>query len=227
MIAVARPPTRHDAGFTLFEMLVALAILGMLAAMLLAALRGPSDLVQRLAHGQADQDQVAAAQSRLRWVIERLRPTLRLDSAGKIIDLRGTAHDLSLFAPAMPGNAPDALKRYRLLLNATGDLVLYTANDLDERIDINAPGLVGWQPTVLLSGVEQVGLAYFGGDPAGLGRSWQASWTDRTQPPDLIRIRVDFVPGDRRRWLELLVRPEAGGRLPCSPAALPGPCPAS
>ena len=226
MIPLARAD-RHDAGFTLFEMLVALAILGMLAAMLLAALKGPSDLVQRLVHGQTGQDQVVAAQSRLRWVLERLRPTLRLDSVGKIIDLRGTAHDISLFAPVLPSNAPDALKRYRLLLNATGDLVLYTANDLDERIDINAPGLVGWQPTVLLSGVEQVGLAYFGIDPSGTGRSWQVSWTDRTQLPDLIRIRVDFMPGDRRSWPELLVRPGASGRVTCAPTALSSPCPVS
>lgn len=205
----------REAGFTLLEMLVALAIFGMLATLLLGGLKGASLSQRGLTRGQAAADEVIEAQERLRATVERLWPEKQLLSASSAVDVRGTAHDLAFFGPPPAAHGRDQLQRYRLLLTATGDLVLYMANGLDDRIDLNAPGFVGWQPLPLLRGVTQLTLTYFGTDPLAPGRDWQTRWYDRQQPPELIRVRVDFPPGDARHWPDLLLRPQAMGAAPC------------
>jgi general secretion pathway protein J len=222
--AAVGPRRLHERGFTLVEMLVCLAILGLVAGMLLAGLGMTGTVAARASVRDADLDEVTTAQMILRGRLERLRAVTRLDSSEPIVDAQGTAGDFSFIAPPFDRAGPDALQRYRILLNATGDLVLYSASGLDDRIDLHARELSGWTPTKLLGGVASLSIGYFGADRNNRGRRWQSFWNSHPQPPDLVRIRIGFPPGDRRSWPDLVVRPRSTINALCRIDALSGRC---
>jgi general secretion pathway protein J len=220
MICAPRHPVRN--GYTLVELLVGLVILGMTASMLLAALSATGRFSARAKAQETGADQIAAAQMALRGRIERLRAVPRLDSNTAIVDVRGGTNDFAFFAPPVDSESPDMLQRYRLLTTATGDMILYAAHGLDDRIDLNAKDLIGWRPTLLLSNVAAMTISYFGSDPITGEQRWQTAYTDRQQPPDLVKIHVDFAAGDKRIWPDLIIRPRATANTACRISALTG-----
>jgi general secretion pathway protein J len=196
-------------GFTLIELLVALALMGLAASLLLAGLRMAGLITLHERTRASALDEIIAAQRNLRTAIERLRPVVRVDTARPVIEFRGSDAVLSYIAPPPDRAAPDALARFRLARAATGDLVLYSASTRKARADPRGYDLAGWTPTTLLRGTASLSISYRGAPPAGGDRAWLNRWWDRTSPPELIRIRVEFPAGDRRQWPDLLIRPHA------------------
>lgn len=210
----ARQPGR-DNGFTLIEMLVSLALMSLLALMLCAALASATMLVARSRVQSAELDRVIIAQSLLRDRIARMSAVIRLDSAEPVVDVRGTDSELRFHAPPAANAAPATIQRNRLDIDRNGQLVLYTLPELDDRINADAVEVIGWKPFVLLRNVAGMSISYFGEDPYSGDRRWQNRWYDRAQPPDLIRIRIAFHPGDRRFWPDLIIRPRTTSNLVC------------
>jgi hypothetical protein len=62
------------------------------------------------------------------------------------------------------------------------------------------------EETVLLGSVGKLELGYWS---AG---TWQDEWHART-PPRLVRVRVQFLSGDARRWSDLIIAPVRIGVL--------------
>ena len=214
----------RDQGFTLVEMLVSLAILGMMAAMLLSGLQTVGMFAGRtVAQIDAD-DSVVAAQRLLRDRIEQLRPTINPNSSVAIVDANGDEANFNFIAPPLARAEPDSLWRYRIVVTAAGDLILLTANSLDDRFNFTARDDAGWQPLTLLNNVRVVRINYFGERLTGFGSSWQINWAQRPQPPALVRIRVAFRDGDRRRWPDLVIRPRATDNTACKIDLLTGRC---
>jgi general secretion pathway protein J len=225
MASRAIPPrrTQSTAGFTLIEILVSLALMGMAAALLLQGLQMAGIVAGReRIRGNALED-IVAAQRIVRGTIERLRPIMRIDTLATIIDLRGNSGVLTFIAPPLARSAPDALQRFRLMRSATGELALYTASTRKPDIDRSARGLAGWTRISLLQGTASVSISYFGSAINDRRRFWQDRWWDRARPPELVRIRVEFPPGDRRSWPDLIVRPRALG-IGCAADAFTGAC---
>ncbi|MGV3510857.1 MAG: type II secretion system protein [Novosphingobium sp.] len=205
----------RERGFTLLETLVTLAIVGMMASLLLSGIKTPTAFALTTKAREASLDRIVTSQARLRALIERLQSLPRVDTGGGVIDFRGSQHELALFSPP-PANAKLATpKRYRLLLAANGDLVLYAAEALDDRIALDAPNLVGWEPTVLLRDVDRLALSYYGPAPGEGENRWHAEWYDRTEPPALVRVVVGFRNGDQRIWPDLIIRPAATSSSTC------------
>jgi general secretion pathway protein J len=213
MAASSARPAREE-GFTLIELLVALGVLALAAGMLVAVLNS-AWLAVRAQGGPAGDTSVGAAQRILRARLERLAPVIRSDSSKAIVDADGDAQLFSFAAAPLDRLAPDALQRFRLVLSPAGDLMLYTASGLDDRIDLRDRSLVGWRPTRLLSDVGTMDIAYFGPDPFSRRDRWQSFWLDRPQPPALVRIRLTFAAGDPRSWPDLIVRPRASVNTAC------------
>jgi general secretion pathway protein J len=211
-------------GFTLVELLVSLAILAMFGAMLLASIDKTALFLVRSRTRFVDQDSIGSAQALVRGRIQQLRALARDNGATPLIDVNGDATSFSFFAPPVDRDAPDALWRYRLTATAAGQLILYTANSLDNRFDFAARETAGWQPITLLEGVKALNITYFGSDERGLTRSWQTRWIVRAQPPELVRIRVQFEDGDQRVWPDLIVRPRATVNTACKIDPLTGTC---
>jgi len=195
-------------GFTLIELLVALALMGMAASLLLAGLRMAGLVTLREREGDAALDEVIAAQRILRTGIARLRPVARFDTARPILEFRGDDALLSFVAPPFDRDAPDALQRFRLSRTATGELVLHTVSTRKAGVDQHGYDLTGWTSTRLLRGITRLSINYRGVPESGGDRAWLNRWWDRTSPPELIRIHVEFAPADLRQWPDLLIRPQ-------------------
>lgn len=223
---MAPPPAVYcrNRGFTLIEMLVSLALLGMVAAMLLNGLRTTSMFGQRSARQFGADETVIAAQRVLRDRIEQLRPIVDPDSAVALVDAVGDQKMFTFQSVPLARSEPDSLWRYRIILTPAGDLTLLTANSLDDRHDFMMPGSKGWQPMTLLKNVQSFEINYFGARQTGLGTSWQINWFQRPQPPALVRLRVAFRVGDRRVWPDLIVRPRATDNTACRIDVLTGRC---
>lgn len=211
-------------GFTLVEMLVSLAILAMMATMLLGGLQSVAAFASRgYDRVQAD-DGIVAAQRVLRDRVEQLRAVINPSSGSAIVDANGDETSFTFLAPPLARAEPDSLWRYRIAATAAGDLVLYTANSLDDRYDFRSRDLRGWQPVTVLKDVAAVRINYFGERIGGSGSAWQIAWIYRPQPPALVRIRVTFKPGDRRVWPDLVIRPRANENTACKIDLLSGRC---
>jgi len=188
--------TRRDSGFTLLEILIALVVLG---ALMLALRQGVSvgvaawNAQERLVAGREDLDAVARA---LRRLIEHMDPGTELEP----VRLAAGPHALSfptelpVAAVALPTRSIEAA----LLVNEGHALVLRWTPRL-HAVRIEPPPV---RETELLRGVDQLDLAYW--DPAGA--AWRDAWRG-TDLPALVRIRIVFLPGDRRRWPDIVAAP--------------------
>ncbi len=215
---------RAQRGFTLVEMLVSLAILAMMTAMLLNGLQSVAMFGARSVQKLDDDDEIAAGQRVLRDRIEQLRAVLNRFSQTPIIDAGGDESSFSFVGPPIASGEPDGLWRYRIQATPAGDLVLYTANILDDRYNFAERDLRGWRARKILDNVQTLRLTYFGPQRVGGGTGWQSTWQYRPQPPALVRIRVELRAGDHRHWPDLIVRPRATENTACTINALTGRC---
>lgn len=211
-------------GYTLIELLVGLAILGMMAAMLVAGL-GASGLMAARARTQADAlEPVASAQMVLRARLERLRAAPKLTASRAVADIDGEPQSLDFTGAPPDREMPDALFRYRLARSSAGDVTLVSAPVIAiENADGTGPRQ-SWTSITLAHGASGLSIAYFGDDPLSGGRTWQGHWYDRPQPPDLIRVRIAFPAGDKRRWPDLIARPRATVNNACRIDPMSGRC---
>jgi general secretion pathway protein J len=211
-------------GFTMIELLVCLSLMGFTGAMLLAGLGSTRIMAERSQRQVATGESIVTAQTILRERIENIVASTRFDTFNPVVDVRGGVSVVSFFAPPAPADRPASVARYRLLRNAPGDVVLYSVTDLSDRVNPYAPGEAGWSPTVLLTGVEELELGYFGAAPPDNQPRWRSEWVERQQPPELIRVRVRFKTGDTRIWPDLIVRPAATVNSSCRIDAETGRC---
>lgn len=210
-------------GFTLVEMLVSLAVLGLMSTLLLDGVRQTGSFVSRESRRTADREDVVAAQEMLRGRLEQLRPVLTPSSATPEADIRGDEAVLTFVAPGLDRAGPTSLWRYRIAVTAAGDLVVYTGDTLDDRFDLEA-GDAGWRLFTLVRNVAAIRIAYFGENLRGAGRTWHSRWEGRPQPPELVRVAITFRGGDSRVWPDLIVRPRATVNSACRIAKLTGRC---
>lgn len=215
MSGAALPRTaRHDTGFTLAEMLVALALFAMISALI----AGVVNLIARLdgsARRQSDAlEQIVSAQTVLRARLEQMRALVDPRGPGDTIMVTGRSDELTFTAPGFAADGAHQLQALRLRRTPRGELVLYSVPLLAGR-DVGASSVDGWRAEPLLQGVERLEMAYYGTDRITGRDAWQARWQGRALPPKLARIRVTFTKGDAREWPVLMVRPMSGVRLGC------------
>jgi general secretion pathway protein J len=144
-----------------------------------------------------------------------MRAVPRPDRATPVIDVVGTDQRLGFYGTPLASKPSGGLQAFRLLLTATGDLVLFSAPSLTEDLDLRSPTIVGWNRTRLLTGVQEISISYFGPSPGESGARWQRFWGESPQPPLLVRVGVKFLDGDRRTWPELILRPRATVNMAC------------
>lgn len=178
--------TQNERGFTLVEMLVSLALLGLGATMMATGFASATQLTRSNEARTVAGETVEAAQSGLRDRIERLRPATRFDGAALAADFEGGPASMTFVALPPAADRPSPQRRFQLGVDSDGNLALGEAK--------------------ILSGVEALQIAYFGPDAIGVPR-WSDEWSARPTAPEAIRIGVTFARGDRRQWPDLIVRP--------------------
>ncbi len=204
-------------GYTLIELLVALGVMGLLGVMLLAGVSGPSAVWKRMDQAATRDEAVEAAQGVLRERLQHAWPATRYDLHPPSPDFDGDTDRVTFLAPPPERQGGGALRRYSLLLDANGDLVLESLSDV--ALDRFRPD----QREVVLRGVRSLDLGYFGAAEPDLTPRWRSRWRQRPQMPSLVRIRLEFAQS-QTRWPDLVVHPFADIDADCVPVVPTGRC---
>lgn len=207
-------PSARERGFTLTEALVALFVFGLVASLLLSVVDMQARLAMRTDRGDAAADRVVTAQGLLRHRIEALRGLPSSQGDGGTLDIVGTGTSFTFVAPGIDADGPHALQHLRIALSPQRDLTLYTSTTLGGA-DPRLASTDGWTGLPLLGPVDWMEIAYFGPDRLTARPTWQQSWLDRREPPQLVRIRLGLAPGAAERWPLFLVRPGSALQTPC------------
>ena len=214
---MTRRPTSFDAGFTLIEILIGTALLGMMMLVLTGSLRIGAE------SWEAGEERMVKASRR--YVVEgflsrhigSLLPISGINGRGEMEPaLLGTETSLSYIAPL-----PDQLEGgglYRFKLSVTGEddnkslNVLIVPYQSNQQGDKAAPE--PFDELAIIDHIKVLKLSYFGPTPesgntlasAGQSGTWSNQWHEY-QLPTLIRIEIERA--GEEPWPTLLIAPKA------------------
>ena len=188
-----RAEARHEAGFTLIEVLVSLILLTLVLALLAGGVRfarGTWEAAARLEEQTGSE--IAEA-----FIAARLGEAMALyeqHTAGTVrVVFRGTADALSFVAPAPNGPAGAALYRYALEV-ALGagpgrrTLLVKLAPYQAKQAETAAEWAV--QQHVLVRNLKSVAFRYFGRARLDAEPAWHTAWTRADATPNLVEMTV-------------------------------------
>lgn len=202
---------RHrESGFTLLELLVAMTLLGVLMAALFGALR-LGNRVWETGAAQLDAGaRIQVVQEFLRHQLGQTVPMVDLAdnrrSSGEML-FQGTGPSLR-FVSMLPEQLGAGASIMELALQestrneGSGDLVI-RISPLD--VTTGDQSALPTEDRVLIEGIEGIEITYFGSENTNTTAEWWQGWQNQRSLPRLVRVQVDFPPGDRRTWPELII----------------------
>jgi len=190
------------AGFTLLEVLGALALLALLLVGVYGGVRSAIHGVRSGSAAIARVDQIGSAQRFLRGELAQAlaQPIARTDN-GRPIYFAGSAHEMRYVAP-LPGylgKLGPQLQVLKLVDDGKGGQRLELQLALLPP-DGQPPKPLG-EPQVLLDHIKEGGFSYRGRDAQNRALPWSADWADGSRLPELVRIRLQ--PHGGYGWPEL------------------------
>ncbi len=192
-------------GFTLLEVLAAMALLALLLVGIWSGLHAATGSVHRGERLIQREDGQRAAQRFLRQEIQQARPlpfahTLNGDDTV----FRGQPRQLTYVAP-LPGylgKLGPQLQQVRLVPATHGKGLALEVTLRMLPPDGSAPKAIG-KPQILLSGIRSGHFDYRGFDPRGRSQPWSGRWSDSAQLPALVRLHL--VMNDGSMWPTLVI----------------------
>lgn len=199
---------RRSPGFTLIEMMVALALVSLMSLAMFQAYRfSQRALLQTVRVDSATHD-VAVAQRFLRRVIEQAYPFESAADTGKLRGLEGDLNRFAVTAPALAAEGSSGFQRFEISLDQSGELAASWSLDRNGKRGNDTD--TEPQREVLLSGVQSLSISYLELIELGSGQvepHWSDSWQGKSAMPALVRVQVRFAAGERGAWPELVVAP--------------------
>jgi general secretion pathway protein J len=186
---------RHlSSGFTLLEVVVVLVVSGLLLAGLTQGLHAVTRFASNERELAATTDDIDAVDRTLRGLFEQMEPSGRIDTYQIAGNDRSLRFITRLAAPSGGSHRAEVLLR----VDPQRRLILRWAP---------SPHVVEPPPepvdSILLLGVERLTIAYRAAAPTA---AWQTTWQAR-DPPALIRLHIEFPPGDPRKWPDIVAAP--------------------
>ena len=193
-------------GFTLVELLVGLTLVTLISIILFGGMRFGMRVWETGGERIEDATRIGLVQTLLRRQLGQA--TVPSDNTGKqVVTFAGQSDRVTFIAPsAKPGEASKVLT------------FILGKSDADQRshLDLSwtpfrAPGETGTAPpgreaARLMENVAAVELAYYGAPDPKRPAQWWDSWDGTHGLPALVRLRLTFPQGDRRRWPDLIIR---------------------
>jgi len=200
------PKAGRQAGFTLLEMLVVLTVLGFLVVGLAQGVRAGLALWDAQTRRIGETGELDAGARILRTLLSGISPPPAggvAPVAGGSTEIKGGPESLAFVGDLPTGfgltrraNITLELRQGRLVLRWTPRRHELTSAPPPEPIE-----------TALMGGVDRLELGYWGSPSSGQPAGWQTQW-DGPDIPELIRVRLGFAAGDRRRWPDLIAAPQ-------------------
>jgi general secretion pathway protein J len=199
----------HHRGFTLIEMVVALALMGMIAVILITSLQIGGHTWQRVMRAASSTEDIAQAQETLRLRLSSLYPDDRADvSRSSFLSSNGASLE---FSGAAPDSTADGILRYQIAVSASlGALEVRSWRDQRDHLEALSNDS---KPEELLSHVASMAVQFWLKSDETPGR-WVDRW-DSKQVPRLIRVDVAFGADDKRRWPPLYIEPRVDTPASC------------
>lgn len=197
----------REAGFTLVELLVAMALLALLATLLLGGLRASRIAVTGSESATERLLATARGIALMRRELQEADPLPLGNVTEPRIAFAGDASSVVFIAPPGAYLATGG-EEITWLAIENGRIVL-RYRPLDRASDRWPPLLDprGMTSVVLLDGVARAELAYFGRMDATTPMQWQTAWRDAPSLPTLIRLSI---ASGGATWPDLVVTPRLG-----------------
>jgi general secretion pathway protein J len=203
------------AGFALLELLVALALLGLIVAMVSGSLRSAARLTAASELRLAGNARIESVQTVLRRQLEGMLP-LELPAApdGMAPLFAGDAGALRWAARPPSALLPAGLYLAQLAIEpasdpAAGGVLLARWQPLDPARPLAEQAAGAGTTTRLVDGVGALRLRYFG-QKGQAAPAWHADWQGERRLPSLISLELAPADGAAWRWPPMLVAPRLG-----------------
>jgi len=199
-------------GFTLIEVLVALALMSLIGTILIESLRVGGHTWQHVSHQAANVDEISRAQQFLRQRLQAVyppRPALGITALPSSFVGESSTLEFSSAAADQTG----AAVRYWLGLSGSGSADVEIRYQ-QERARSARSDTADGSSEPLLTQATGLSIQYWE-DSAGSVGHWVDRWESGTKLPRLIRIDVHFSDTDPRRWPPLYVEPRIDTRASC------------
>jgi len=200
----------RSSGFTLLELMIGLALFGMLLVLLFAAMRFGSrawDAGESRLAAVSGQGAVAGF---MQQALAQVQPWQFKRTEGDVLAFEGEASALRYVGPVVTGQV--ALGMYMTSFELA-DSVLRLRWRLPNADTEDFSGLAEREPVVLLRDVESVAFSYYGALEAEQAPAWHDEWRQDRDLPSLIRIRL--TPVGAAPWPDIVVAPRVGVSAAC------------
>ncbi|MEP7206406.1 MAG: prepilin-type N-terminal cleavage/methylation domain-containing protein [Casimicrobiaceae bacterium] len=212
---MTRPRRRRQHGFTLVELLVALTLLALIAAVLFGSLRLAGRSWEGGENKVREVGDMRQTETFLRRQIAGALPKRMVKAVDTPLLFAGGADELRYVAALPERVVEGGTMFFRLLLVRDGGQLVLERMVPDPDI-VQLPDFTDAERTVLADGIGELKLRYFGRNPDAPETetpTWRDRWDDPQRLPLLIRIIVQPTRGPA--WPELVVEPRRAPEAGC------------
>lgn len=176
-----------DGGLTLVELLVALAVLGLLGGLAATGLRSAAQGWRQIAQHNAESEELQSLSRELRRLLSQAYPAKNGSSPRSPVRFIGYPDRIELLAPLAQRFGAEDVVKYSLRFPGDGTLRVSWRLDRPYLLEEERSALVVNEEVI--SGFSESGFSYFGQSADGEILQWWSSWKERPALPRLVRVR--------------------------------------